>query len=258
MLKRFESPALKLVCIDGGRGPNESPWHSHAEGELYVIEQGLMAVNSGSGWWIMPPGRIGWIPPNCLHSGRNRESIRGTILYFNVRLSASLPREPAVFCLSEFSTALVRQFRGTFTRSFPEARRKRLLQVLLDELTDAEKEPLHLPMPKDPQLVRMAQAIFRDASDRRTLNEWADKIGMSRRTLMRRMVSETGLSFHQWRTLARLMSAVHLLAEGSSVTTTALSSGFDSVSAFIASFRAHFGVTPARHLQQPSDASLHP
>jgi AraC-like DNA-binding protein len=45
-----------------------------------------------------------------------------------------------------------------------------------------------------------------------TIDQWADRIGMARRTLTRRFTAETGLSFAQWRQQARLLKAVELLS----------------------------------------------
>jgi AraC-like DNA-binding protein len=70
--------------------------------------------------------------------------------------------------------------------------------------------------------------------------------GLARRTLERRFREETGMSFGMWRQKARLLDSIRLLAEGRSVTETALECGYASVSAFIAAFRSTFGHTPGR------------
>ena len=70
--------------------------------------------------------------------------------------------------------------------------------------------------------------------------------GASLRTLQRRFPAETGLTLEAWRQKARLIHGAARLIEGSSVTEAALGSGYDSVSAFIAAFKAGYGVTPAR------------
>ena len=56
-----------------------------------------------------------------------------------------------------------------------------------------------------------------------------------------------------------MMCALEKLAAGAPVTTVALDLGYDNVSAFIARFRATFGITPGRyaaggcmHLPMPS------
>ena len=74
----------------------------------------------------------------------------------------------------------------------------------------------------------------------------AKQHGVARRTLERRFRDETGMSFGMWRQKARLLDSIRLLAEGKSVTDTALDCGYSSVSAFIAAFKVTFGYTPGR------------
>ncbi len=66
--------------------------------------------------------------------------------------------------------------------------------------------------------------------------------------MTRRFSAETGFSFTQWRQRSRLLRALELLTRGTAVTTTALDLGYENVSAFIAMFRRHFGVTPGRYM----------
>ena len=55
------------------------------------------------------------------------------------------------------------------------------------------------------------------------------------------------MTLEAWRQKARLIHAVGRLAGGASVTLAALDSGYQNVSAFIAAFSRHFGVTPGRY-----------
>lgn len=118
--------------------------------------------------------------------------------------------------------------------------------MILDELSAAPRERLVLTMPTDRRLLKIAQALAADPADARSLTEWAQWAAVAPRTLTRRFVSETGLSFSDWRQRARLMRAVELLAAGQAVTGVALELGYDSLSAFIAMFRRAMGVAPGR------------
>ncbi len=239
-----------VIVVDTGHvdevaaagGVHENERHFHPLGQLSIVEQGLLAADIGDGWWIMPPGRVGWLPPGWPHAGRSFGAIRALILYFDADRAAILPQAPTVLSLSPFMTALIERLRALGQGN--AARRSRLLDVLSDELNAARPEPLHLPMPRDPRLVRMCRGLMEDPSDRSDLERWAVEIGMSRRSLSRYMVAETGLSFGRWRTQARLMAAVRLLSEGKPVTEVSLLLGFESLSSFIAGFRKHFGTTP--------------
>lgn len=71
-------------------------------------------------------------------------------------------------------------------------------------------------------------------------------MGVSTRTLERLFLRHTGMNMKRWRLRARLLRALPLLERGDSVTDVALACGYDSTSAFIASFRQFFGRTPGR------------
>lgn len=243
------SPPPGVVLVDARHegATAEHACHRHDLGQLQIIEQGLMAVETGSGWWILPPGRLGWLPPRWPHAGRSFGAIRVMILYVDADRASLLPTSPSVLALSPFVSATFHRLHDLGTGE--EARRHRLLDVLCDEILAAREEPLHLPMPRRPQLARLCRTLIDHPDDPRDLDQWAREIGLSRRSLSRHMVAETGLSFGRWRTQAQLMAAIRLLAEQKSVTEVSLSLGFDSVSTFIASFRKHFGTTPMRYLR---------
>jgi len=70
---------------------------------------------------------------------------------------------------------------------------------------------------------------------------------MSPRSFARHFLDETGLTFGSWQRKARLLRALELLGNGSSVSDVAFALGYQGTSAFIAMFRRTFGTTPARY-----------
>jgi AraC-like DNA-binding protein len=121
--------------------------------------------------------------------------------------------------------------------------------VLRDELRQPDQQPLHLPIPKEQRLARVAGALLQDVADDRTLEEWARSAGMARRTFMRAFSDHVGMTFGRWRQQARLFAALEMLAEGKSVTEAAIAVGYDSVSAFVDMFRTMMGTAPRRYFR---------
>ena len=117
--------------------------------------------------------------------------------------------------------------------------------MILDEIRSMPVDALGLPLPRDPRLRRIAQALVDDPSDERDLDAWAHWAAVGARTLSRRFVSETGFTFTAWRQRARLMRALEMLADAVPVTTIALELGYSTPSTFIGLFRRTFGETPA-------------
>ena len=89
--------------------------------------------------------------------------------------------------------------------------------------------------------------MLENVADDRALDEWAKSAGMSRRTFMRAFSTEMQMPFGRWRQQARLFAALERLAQHQPVTDVAISVGYDSVSAFIAMFRATLGTTPRQY-----------
>ena len=243
-------PSARL-WLDAHEAPRVTGYHAHETGQLFALREGLQVIETPSGRWVQPPGWIGWIAPRCAHAAHSFGATAGWSLHIDASMAAVLPDGPHVFAVTPLAQGLVDRL-TSLDASDPlqEPRRARLVGVLIDELVAGVRPSLHLPMPQDRRLVAMATALSADPALADGIDEWADRIGMARRTLTRRFAAETGLSFAQWRQQARLLKAAELLSVKEPVTTVALTVGYSSVSAFIEAFRKHFGCTPARFFEE--------
>lgn len=224
-----------------------TPPHRHPEGQLFGATRGVLTVGTDAGLWVVPASHAVWVPPHERHSLRSHGPFDGASVYVAESACADLPRAAcAIRCSGLLREAVARA--ATWDVRVPDAARRRIACLILDEIRAAPREGLGLPLPCDPRLTKIARALLEDLSDARGLDDWAAHGALSARTLSRRFVDETGLTFADWRQRARLMRAIELLATGTPVTTIALSLGYDNVSAFIAMFRRAHGVTPARFL----------
>lgn len=134
----------------------------------------------------------------------------------------------------------------------PEANasKRRLVQVLRDEICAASQIRLHLPVPRDPALKRVAMRLAEGPKAAEDLHALAREVGLSERSLFRNFQKETGLSPGQWRRQTQVLRSLELLAEGRSVTETSLEVGYESVGAFIRTFRETVGVTPTEYVRE--------
>lgn len=98
------------------------------------------------------------------------------------------------------------------------------------------------------------QNCHRTTGDPRPAAEWARWAGLSSRSLSRLFGAETGMSFAQWRQLARLHAAVERLAAGQAVGEVAWSLGYESPSSFASAFRTVFGETPSGYSSRANEA----
>jgi len=93
----------------------------------------------------------------------------------------------------------------------------------------------------------VARALSHDPGDETRLDEWAEQLHISAKTLQRDFSREFGMSYTRWRTNTRLRAA-RVLLETEPVAKVAHRVGYASPSAFITAFGAEYGYTPGRHL----------
>ncbi|NIQ52362.1 MAG: helix-turn-helix domain-containing protein, partial [Gammaproteobacteria bacterium] len=91
---------------------------------------------------------------------------------------------------------------------------RRLVGVVLDELKNLRAAPLHLPLPRDPRLKAVTDALMASPGDPSDLADWGRRAGASGRTLARLFRRETGMTFAGWRRRLRLLAAVSRLGAG--------------------------------------------
>jgi AraC-like DNA-binding protein len=228
------------------------PPHFHPENQVVFASQGVMTVRTDDGLWVVPPLRAVWIPGHVVHSIAMSGAVSLRTLYLAPALAASMAKTCVVINVPPLLRELILHAcsRQDWSNEIPAERR--IIEVLLDQLTDASTIPLQLPRPKDPRANRIVDQLLADPSDNRPLTELCKGTGGSKRTIERTFVDETGMTFGKWRQQLRLLHGMRLLAAGEKVTAAALDCGYESPSAFIAVFKKAFGQTPMQYLQLTS------
>ncbi len=253
---RKDGPAV--IAIKGGSDPgnvfqlgtSETDWHSHHRGQLTCVESGLLHIRTAQGSWLLPPHRAGWVPPGMAHWGSLSGVLSGWSVLIAPEACQRLPQSPMVINVGALMRALVQRASDWTSCDQLDPQQERMMMVLIDEIACSVKEPLHLPMPINERLLRIARAILDRPDHDRTLEEWAAWAALSPRTARRLFISETGMSFAQWRQQARLVHALEMLAQGEQVAVVSDALGYASPSNFIAMFRRAFGQSPARYFAE--------
>lgn len=220
--------------------------HRHARGQLFISMQGLLSVGVEDGVWIVPAIHAVWLPPHHLHSGRSYGPFHGWNAYVAEEACRDLPSRPCTIRTSGLLREAVLRA-STWPPGEWSEQKRRVVDVILDEIRTLPIEPFGLPLPTDARLQKIAQAIIKDPADDRALERWADWAAIGSRTLSRRFVAETGFNFTAWRQRARLMRSLEMLAEDMPVQAVAFDLGYSSASAFISLFKRTFGATPAAY-----------
>jgi AraC-like DNA-binding protein len=231
-------------------GVREIGWHSHRRAQLFSVESGLVRIRTEEGSWILPPHRVGWVPPGVMHEVSISGPLSGWGAMLLPDVCEALPRRACVMAASELLRALVRKAVMFADATVLTPEQERLTAVLIDEIRVAPMEPLHLPMPSDTRLVRLTMHLLANPGDDRPFVRLASEAFLSERTGRRLFLAETGMTFLQWRQQARLTLAFEQLVQGRSVAAVSDELGYATPSNFIAMFRRAFGAPPARYFSR--------
>ncbi|VVN69475.1 HTH-type transcriptional regulator NimR [Pseudomonas fluorescens] len=222
--------------------------HTHRKCQLMYTLRGVIHCEIEAGIWIVPPQCALWIPGGIPHSARGSGEAQVYCLLIEPDATHALAPHCCTLAVSGLLHELISKavnFPQLYDEAGPQGR---LIHTLLDELAAAPIEALHLPIPQDARLRRLANSLLADPADKATLGQWAVRIGMSERSMTRLLLEELGLSFGRWRRQLHVILSLQRLATGESVQRVALDLGYENASGFITMFRKTVGQPPARYL----------
>lgn len=219
-------------------------WDRHVHEDMHELlwgTRGTLTVETDDGWFAAPSALGIWIPAGVAHRvvAAPQTSFRCT--YFDPALGSPGDKTTAV-AMPELNQALLTTLADPH-RLAPHARQhaEELIVWLLHPVTLATVD---LPLPSDDRTRRVAEMLLDDPADGRSLDEWGRTVGSSARNLSRLFVTETALTFAEWRTRARIRRAIELLAADHSVSAVSARVGYATPSAFVQAFRREIGHTP--------------
>ncbi|MEN5248211.1 AraC family transcriptional regulator [Brucella pseudintermedia] len=238
--------ALALSALAQDDTSFAGPPHRHQDAQLIYARSGVVSVTTESGTWVVPPNRAVWVPPMVEHATRSHGPVQFRTIFVRSDAARSLPPSCGVVEVSPLLRELILrlvELQDQPVTSFVQ----RISELLLEELTFLPAEPLNLPMPLDQRFRNLCEALQAEPDTELSLDDAADRTGMSRRSFMRHFERETGMTYGRWRQQARLLAALPALAAGMPVVTVALDCGYQSASAFAATFKRSLGRSPASY-----------
>lgn len=219
--------------------------HTHPRDQLLYAVSGVMRIETDMEAWIVPPDRAVYLPAGTRHRVAIRGDLEMRTLYIAGTEAAGLPRRPTVIEVSELLRALILALIEEPVLYEEAGRGGLIARLILVELAGARQLPLVVPMPTDPRLRRVCDALLADPAKDWSLDDWASLGGASARTLARLFRAELNMGFAVWRQRVRFHNAVEALAAGRPVARVARDSGYRSVSAFSAAFHKTMGTPPS-------------
>lgn len=241
----LEKTAATVVALasDFPAGHAVEP-HKHSKAQLLHALTGVVLVATPQGRWLVPPEHALWLPAGTVHAVEMLGAVRMRSLYVSPDAIEGLPSEVRVVAMKPLVRDLLIEAVEIEPPVEPTSRDGLVMALLLEEIPALEERPLGLPLPGHAGLSKLCRRFLEQPSAHATIDDWADRVGMSRRTFTRTFLRETGISHAAWRRQACLFAALPRLADGEPVTSVALDLGYESVPAFTTMFRRTLGVSP--------------
>lgn len=189
-------------------------WHSHPRAQLLYATAGLTLVRAEDGTWVLPARHALWIPPGLSHEVRMHGAVSMCSAYIAPEAVGVLPTGCRVLEVSALLASALEALSAEPLLYDEAGRGGHLAALILDEIARAPETALTLPLPRDPRLRRICDALLKDPALDIDLDGWAEHAGASRRTLTRGFRAETGMSFGDWRSRLRVLRAVTMASDG--------------------------------------------
>ena len=225
------------------RGHRIEP-HWHARSQFAFALEGTMRVRTARRTWIVPPSRALWVPARTVHEIQMYGVVRMHSLYVDAANAVGMAADCQVLEVSPLLRELIVRAASVSTDDDDAMVQTLVIPLLLTEMRRLRPCALDLPFPESADLVGLCELLLSQLSDSaRDISGGRDD-AISQKTLYRRFLQETGISFARWKKQAMLLEAVRRLVEGAAVTTVAIDLGYESASSFSVMFRRSLGVSP--------------
>lgn len=219
---------------------------------LYGIS-GLFLLETLGASWRLPPSRAAWIPAGTEVTATTIKDVRCTSIFLQPDFTPPLANDVVVFNVNPVIREMVNHSRR-WTGDAPDGddQMERFFLTLLDLCrTQVRNGALFaLPKARSVELAKALEFTLANLSMSIRLEDAAHASAMSPRTLMRRLQTETGMTWGQYLQSARMLRAMEILARGTRVTETAMEVGYTNMAAFSTAFRKFTDHTPSEYRAQ--------
>ncbi|MGW7572947.1 AraC family transcriptional regulator [Streptomyces sp. NPDC054765] len=225
------------------------PSHRHRRAQVLHAANGVMNVQLNDAAWTVPTAQAVLIPPDTDHEV-HFDGVTTLSLYVEPRAVPWWPGAATVIEVPPLLRQLLVAAADVPVDYDTHGRDGQLVLLILHELAAATPLPLSLPLPARGPTRDLCLDYLANPTLDITNTTWAARLNLGERTLDRTFRAATGTSPAAWRTRARILAAIPLLAH-TPVTAVATRLGYSSPAAFTAAFTAALGRPPTAYRAHP-------
>lgn len=233
--------AIESVFDDGF----VSRLHCHDRGQISYVQSGSMTILAQDYALVVPAGHAVWIPSHHMHQAVATGEISVLAVYLRESSLPPMPDTCSILQVSDLFEPLFKRIIARQILGLQDMVNDALLVVLHEEVRVARRLDVTAPMPQDPRLYRVCEAVLREPTINYSKEQLARIGHMSCRTMTRLFRSELQMTYSEWLQLALGIFAMMQLRNGQPVFQVAADLGYASPSAFTATFRRRFGFCPS-------------
>jgi AraC-like DNA-binding protein/quercetin dioxygenase-like cupin family protein len=246
---RDGSPARAGTFAYEGNGL-VTDWHAHDLHQIEYSFQGTVEVETGAGHYLLPPQQGVWIPAGLMHQTTIKSEVRTVSVFFHRQLVPDGGDSARILAVSPVIREMILYgVRWPIDRPASDQEADGFFATLANLVAGGLDREMPLCLPTSPEpLIAAVMAYTGSHLDRVTEAEVCRSVGLSDRTLRRRFVAATGMTWRNYLLQSRFLRAMTLLAEpGPTVIEVATAVGFESLSAFSRGFARYAGENPTTY-----------
>lgn len=244
-----------IYCHHAMMGEQYIAEHSHHKGQFLYTEGGIVFLKTQEKSYFLPARHYIWIPGGVKHSIHpSSPEVVMRNLYFpafdtDTPFFDHVNIYPVNDFLIEFIMFTNRWTGNIFPVEEPKFSIAKAFKLILPEISNNEL-PLALPYPKHDKLKEIVTYLEHRIDENVNFKKLADEFDVSERTLARLFQRELNMSFIQYYTILRMLTALKLLLdEKLSVNEVAMRVGYSSLPTFSNTFNKIIGVRPSEYVK---------
>lgn len=242
-----ENIDLPIIGIASDMSLHDSGFHQHDyHTQILYAPSGCMTLVSDKVQVVLPPSKLLIIPPKVRHRVTFRNVVAYRSIYIRDR-DFELPSMITVLSVNSLFREVIERICYWEWKEYSNENIN-LLKVFWDEFNSSTISNYSLSIPNDYRIKDVIEKYLLHEEIPPFLNELAQQVGASEKTISRIFKKETGMSYQNWRLQWRLFRAIELLAEQKTIGEITDELNFSSDSAFIDFFKKQTGVTPNKYV----------
>lgn len=241
----------------------ETAMHSHTKGQLLYAEGGIVHIFIQEKHWYLPARCFMWIPANVPHSILTySKKVELYNIYFKTTEEESkFFSKPNIYFANDLLREMILYTQHWFGKiNSNDPAKYYFLRAIKENLPQIESTKLPImmqhPFPKDPKLLEIAKFLNANLETNYTIEEIAQRFGLSTRTLSRKFKENLGMNYVRFLRSLRITKAFELLAEKQhNIYEITLMVGYSSLSAFSNIFYKVAGIRPTEYAKLMVDST---